>query len=122
MKETRLTARKGKWLALLVVTLLAAGLLSPWASSHPDGLERVAEDYGFLNQAESVHELAPMPDYEVAGIPWTALRVGLAGIIGAIVMLAVLWAVMRVITGRRRGRDDGTDHGRGTGASSESAQ
>ncbi|MBD2872838.1 PDGLE domain-containing protein [Paenibacillus arenilitoris] len=121
MNEVRLTARKGRWIVLCVITLIAAGLLSPWASSHPDGLERVAEDYEFLHRAEAVHEWAPIPDYEVGGIPWTALRIGLAGVIGAAVMLAVLWGVLRALTGKGRERAGGTDHGHGAGASSGAA-
>lgn len=111
MNEVRLTTRKWKWIGLLVITLVAAGLLSPWASSHPDGLERVAEDHGFLQQASTVHEWAPIPDYEVAGIPWTVLRVGLAGVIGSVIMITILWGAMRSFTRIRRENDAGTNHG-----------
>lgn len=111
MNEVRLTRRKGKWIVILVITLAAAGLLSPWASSHPDGLERVAEDHGFLQQASAVHEWAPIPDYEVAGIPWTVLRVGLAGVIGSAIMIVFLWGTLRNLTRLRRKNDAGTNHG-----------
>ena len=36
----------------LVVSLLVAGVASYYASSHPDGLEYVAEQTGFIDSAE----------------------------------------------------------------------
>lgn len=114
MSEFQVTARKGKWIVLLVITLVTAGLLSPWASPHPDGLERVAEDHGFIEQAGAVHKWAPIPDYEVAGIPWTAVRVGLAGLLGAGIMAGVLWVSMRGLSSRK-GRAGAQSHGNGEG-------
>lgn len=40
------------WLGGLGTALLIAGLLSPFASSNPDGLDRVAQDHGFDHRAE----------------------------------------------------------------------
>ena len=44
-------AKRGRlvWVAGLVLALLLA-VASPLASKHPDGLIRVAEQYGFINQ------------------------------------------------------------------------
>lgn len=104
-EEYGLTGSRRKWTVLAVLTLAVAGLLSPWASGHPDGLERVAEDLGFHGRETAIHSLSPMPDYEVAGVQWAAVRVGLAGLIGAVVMAGVLWAALRLLPGgRRRGR------------------
>ncbi|MBW7477403.1 PDGLE domain-containing protein [Paenibacillus oenotherae] len=94
-KSYVLTINRTKWAIMLTATLAVAGLLSPWASSSPDGLERVAEDHGFLDTAGAVHQWAPIPDYEVGGLPGNALKVGAAGVIGVLVMLAALWAVSR---------------------------
>jgi len=35
-------------ITVFIVAVLIAAILSPFASSYPDGLERVAEDKGFI--------------------------------------------------------------------------
>ena len=64
----------------VLVALLLAGVVSFWASSSPDGLERVAEDTGFIGTAED-HDLAdsPFADYGTAGVDDARLSGGLAG-------------------------------------------
>ncbi|WP_030451567.1 energy-coupling factor ABC transporter permease [Herbidospora cretacea] len=77
-----------------IVALLLAGVVSFFASSSPDGLERVAEDEGFIGAATD-HSFGGffLADYgDVGGIP-----VGVAGIIGVVITLlvggAILWSV-----------------------------
>ena len=41
------------WLGLLVVTLLLAAVVSGYASTSPDGLERVAQEQGFANTQDT---------------------------------------------------------------------
>jgi hypothetical protein len=76
--------------ALLLVGLVLAGVVSFYASGSPDGLERVAEDTGFLNTA-SEHATAdgPLADYRAQGIEDDRLAGGLAGVAGALVVLGV---------------------------------
>lgn len=67
----------------LALSLLLAGGLSYYASSQPDGLEKVAGDVGFLDSAqESAVEDSPLAGYGVAGVENERLSSGLAGIIG----------------------------------------
>jgi hypothetical protein len=67
----------------LVLSLVLAGGASYYASSQPDGLEKVAGDVGFLDSAqESVVEDSPLSGYEVAGVDNERISGGLAGIIG----------------------------------------
>lgn len=99
-----ITVNKTKWITMLAGTFAVAGLLSPWASSSPDGLERVAEDHGFLDSAKTVLQWAPIPDYEVAGLSGNVLKVGSAGVIGVLVMMAALWVISRHY-GSRRDKD-----------------
>lgn len=98
MSTFRVTEHKGRWIILGVITIAIACLLSPWASSHPDGLERVAEDHGFLHQETAVNELAAIPGYEIAGVPWPVVSVGLAGAIGIIIMVGVLFGLTSSLT------------------------
>ncbi len=92
--------------ALAAVALaLAVGLgaaASPWASSSPDGLERVAGDEGFLasGRLARVQEDAPAPDYLVPGVADARLATGLAGFGGTLLVFAAGWGVARIA--RRR--------------------
>lgn len=101
----RVTGSKRKWIALAVVTLLFAGIVSYFASPHPDGLERVAEDHGFLERAKEPSWTSWIPDYEVPGIGIPIVKVGLAGLIG----VGLLFSVLYLLTGslsRRGGRKE----------------
>jgi len=77
---------------LLIAAILAA--LSPLASSHPDGLESVAERYGFIENAkDALFNL--IPDYSLPGISNPALATILAGIIGAAIVFGLAYALAR---------------------------
>jgi cobalt/nickel transport system permease protein len=81
---------------LVVATLLA--LVSPLASGDPDGLERVAEDIGFLDRAQD----APyqiVPDYVLPGVPNEALATILAGVLGLLIVFGVTYLVGRARRG-----------------------
>jgi len=87
----------------LGVALLLAFVVSPEASSQPDGLEKVAIDKGFIDTATD-HGLAgsPLADYGVEGVGNERLSTGLAGIIGVGVTFALglgLFGLLRL--GRR---------------------
>jgi len=64
---------------------LGLALLPPLASSHPDGLERVAEDQGFADRAQDApYEI--IADYLFPGIKNQAIATVLAGVVGIGVM------------------------------------
>ncbi|MGP3976683.1 energy-coupling factor ABC transporter permease [Streptomyces sp. 8N114] len=90
------------WISGLVVTLLCAGGLSFYASSSPDGLEKVAADNG-IDKKEQKHaaEDSPLADYGVKDIADTRLSGGLAGVIGVGATLAVGSGVFLVVRRRR---------------------
>lgn len=72
----------------LAISLFAAGVVSYYASSSPDGLEKVAEDHGFLSSAtDSANAALPTADYGIAGVSNERLSVGLSGVLGVIVMV-----------------------------------
>ncbi len=86
------------WIVGLLLALLVA-ILSPLASPHPDGLERVAEDKGFIEAArEPWYEI--IPDYVFPGVENEALATILAGIVGTLVMFLVMFALGRLLRGR----------------------
>ncbi len=77
--------------AVLVVgglIALALAALSPLASANPDGLEWVADEIGFLGQAQSpTYNL--IPDYVLPGISNEAVATILAGVFGVLLVLGV---------------------------------
>jgi len=77
-------------IAGFVLSLVLAGVVSNFASSSPDGLEKVAEDIGFLDSAKD-HTYAdgPLADYGVKGIENERLSTGTAGVIGVITTAGV---------------------------------
>jgi cobalt/nickel transport protein len=98
-------SRRSFWAAGLVVSLLVAAVLSFYASSHPDGLEFVAEKAGFIVQAEdSAASESPLADYGVAGVDDERVSTGLAGVAGSLVVLAVAGGLALAL--RRRTHDD----------------
>ncbi|MFN2281255.1 MAG: PDGLE domain-containing protein, partial [Anaerolineales bacterium] len=73
---------------------LAAVLLSPLASSHPDGLERVAENLNFLGSGlDAPYQI--LPDYTIPFLGETPLSTILAGVVGALVVLGLIILVGR---------------------------
>jgi hypothetical protein len=86
----------------LAVALLVAGVLAPWASSAPDGLESVAEKLQFANLATDSWAIAP--DYEAPGVGWPALAVALAGIAGTVAVFASTYTLGRTASVRVRKR------------------
>lgn len=88
-------ARGSAWIAVGLLIALVVALASPLASSHPDGLERVAEDKGFTAKAEeAVYEL--LPDYTVPGVDDEAATTILAGVIGVVIVAGVGYGVARL--------------------------
>ena len=89
----------------LVVSLLVAGVASYYASSHPDGLEYVAEQTGFIDSAEdSATADSPLADYQTSGVDDARISGGLAGVIGVVVMLVLSTGLFWLV--RRRATDD----------------
>lgn len=82
------------WIFVGGLISLIVVLLSPFASSNPDGLERVAMDMGFINAGQSA-PYSIIPDYTLPFLGETAVSTILAGIIGVIVVGAVIMLVGR---------------------------
>jgi cobalt/nickel transport system permease protein len=79
------------WVFGLLVALGLA-IASPLASAHPDGLEWVAEQQGFLETSrQPLYHL--IPDYLFPGISNEALATILAGVIGTLIVFGVVLGV-----------------------------
>ena len=91
--------RSGRWwLAGLGIACLVVIALAPLASPDPDGLERVAQDKGFLDQArDAVYTV--IPDYTVPGFEGSLSTI-LAGLIGVAIVFAVMYLVGRSLARR----------------------
>ncbi|MFK4119117.1 energy-coupling factor ABC transporter permease [Streptomyces longwoodensis] len=100
------TSRRTLWVSGLVTSLVLAGFVSYYASSSPDGLEKVAADHGIDRKAEQhTNADSPLADYGVKDVQDARLSGGLAGVIGVGVTVvagsAVFWTLRR-----RRAADD----------------
>lgn len=90
-EEERPRSNKGVLIGGSVLTLMLA-VLSPLASSHPDGLEWVAEKSGFILLArETFYEI--IPDYNFPGINNPAIATIAAGVIGAVIVFVVVFGL-----------------------------
>lgn len=98
-----LAGRNSMWAGLAGALALAA-VGGPLASTWPDGLESVANQLGLAGGDSSA--AAILGDYHMRGIAWEPLAIGLAGIIGVLVVFAVTYgfgkaAMVRVPKHRR---------------------
>ena len=98
------TARAGSrrfLAAFLLVSLLVAGVASYYASSHPDGLEYVADKVGFIDRAvDSPAAKSPLADYSTKGVDNDRISGGIAGVAGSALVLVLAGGLFWVL--RRR--------------------
>jgi cobalt/nickel transport protein len=88
-------------IAGFAVSLFIAGFASYYASSSPDGLEKVAEDIGFIETAkENTNADTTLADYGVKGVDNERLSTGTAGVIGVLATAGVSTGLFLVL--RRR--------------------
>ena len=79
-----------------IASLFLAGIVSFYASSHPDGLEKVAEDIGFIETAkENINSGGILADYGVKGVENARLSTGAAGVIATGAVSTGIFALIR---------------------------
>ena len=88
---TEKTAASGgrTWIIVGIIATIVVVLLSPFASGDPDGLERVAEDLGFLETSQSA-PFEILPDYTLPFLGETDISTIVAGIVGAVFLLGLI--------------------------------
>jgi hypothetical protein len=88
------------WVAGLVTAALVVVVLAPLASADPDGLERVAQDQGFIGLATNFFS-GLLGDYSIPGVDNAWLSTVLAGLLGVAIVVAVVFVVGRLVARRR---------------------
>ncbi|HAC65965.1 MAG TPA: cobalt transport protein [Cyanothece sp. UBA12306] len=84
------------WTVGLGIALIIAVFLSPFASSDPDGLDRVSQDLEFENKAAEDAPAEKLPfynvfnEYTLRGVPQN-LATPLAGLVGTVVTFGLAW-------------------------------
>jgi cobalt/nickel transport protein len=86
----------------LSVALLIAIFLSPFASHHPDGLNRVAEDLKFDKKALAETPAHKLPfagvfkGYVLKGVPEN-VATPLAGLVGTLAVFGLAWGIGKIV-------------------------
>ena len=100
-------------IGILTIFIIAMAL-SLAASSFPDGLEKVAENLGFIDRAsETLPEgFFLIPDYAFGGAGGENLQTSMAGFFGVIIifaLFALVYLIYRVATFKNVKDQDKTD-------------
>jgi cobalt/nickel transport system permease protein len=85
----------------LAAAFALVAFVAPIASGDPDGLERVAEDTGFIETAEEHPLGGPLAEYGVSGVDDDRVGTVVAGVIGTVVTFAVGLVLVSVARRRR---------------------
>jgi cobalt/nickel transport protein len=89
----------------LGIALLIAIFLSPFASSDPDGLDRVSEDLKFGHKATEDAPSTKLPfyaifdEYALRGVP-EGIATPMAGLIGTLATFGIAWGIGKLVVRR----------------------
>jgi cobalt/nickel transport protein len=89
-----------KHLAVVTVILVFLAVFIPLASSNPDGLERVVENFGVEENAPVWNGI--MFDYTIAAIGDPYVSTLLAGVFGTLMVLLAGFLLGKVITPKKQ--------------------
>ena len=83
---------KSSFYGLFIFLLLCLTLITPYASSSPDGLESVASDFGF---SEGSGIVLLLDDYGISGLNNDFLSTALSAVLGVVVVIGVSNIVLK---------------------------
>jgi cobalt/nickel transport protein len=85
----------------LATAAVVAALLSPFASTSPDGLEKVAETQGFAAKATVIIKTL-IPDYLMPGISNKAVATAAAALVGTIATFGIVYAAAKALVAYKK--------------------
>jgi cobalt/nickel transport system permease protein len=88
----------------LLVTLGVAVFVAPFACSWPDGLDSVAEKFGFSHKTAPLLP-TPAPDYQIPGIHWAVGGTAVAGVMGSLVVFVLALLMGRWLVPKKTSAD-----------------
>jgi len=87
----------------ILIALVLGIFLSPFVSSWPDGLERVAQDLGFIERGEIRPIMSsPIPDYVWPGVKNEKIATSLAGFVGTLLVFVMGYGVAFIMKKLRK--------------------
>jgi cobalt/nickel transport system permease protein len=86
----------GAWVVVGMAVAAAVVFLAPLASADPDGLERVAEDTGFMDRGLP-NTLGPLPDYTIPFLGETPISTIVAGLVGVLIVASLAFILARTL-------------------------
>lgn len=102
-------------IAGLGVALLIAVFLSPFASSDPDGLDRVSQDLKFEDKAIEDAPAKKLPfhgifdEYALRGVPEN-IATPIAGLVGTLATFGLAWGIGKLAIRRSSSSDDDSNY------------
>lgn len=89
----------------LIIALGLAIFVSPYACAWPDGLDKVAQKFGFEGHAATLIKTW-IPDYKMPGISSEGIATAIAGAIGTLIMFGLACGIGRVLVRGKTGTND----------------
>jgi hypothetical protein len=91
----------------IIIAAIIAAFISPLASAFPDGLEKVAEGYGFIDKAATAvnESFFLIRDYSFAYIAsekWQGPAAGLIGILTILIFFGIIYLIYNAVTRKRK--------------------
>jgi cobalt/nickel transport protein len=87
---------------MLAFSLFLAIFISPFASSSPDGLEKVAETNSFIEKAKD-NNFSLAKDYKIPMVSNSFTSTALSGFMGTIFLFSSVWFIFSFIPKKRKG-------------------
>jgi hypothetical protein len=88
------------WIVGLGIAVAIVIVLAPFASPDPDGLNRVAEDTGFIGAAaDALFDV--LPGYSIPGVDDPVVTKVVSGLIGVAIVFGLAFLLGRLLTRRK---------------------